>query len=472
MSCFLVLNAFAGEDQESAAKKLAMMFRMAPQQAQQIVDQVAKGKVWKFQNQVSDQQAAVAENYLKGIGFQVERSGAQQAVVDRIAGTVTKTPAPPVSNRPPRDHTTPPPGLPPTGSQAGPPSGGGTQASSPPPKGRSYSFHGNGWELFKISLVNWILTILTFGIYYFWGKTKVRRYLCEQSSFYSDRFSYHGTGGELFKGAVVFGLILTAINFGAQAIGTMWGPETQMMAQMGMTYLFLMLIPVIMVGAFRYRLSRTAWRGIRFSFRGQRKSALWLYLKGYFLTVLTLGLYWPYFLVQIQKFWTGQAYFGSHSFEYHGEGKDIFKPFLWLLLGYFVAFGTPIILQNVLGMEGQVAVALAGIFYFLLGVGFIYFTAFLTRYHWSKTRFAGGTFNFGATGGQLLGFHLVNLLIVLASLGLALPWVTVRGRNYLATHLAVAGNMQMSQVVQDAQKSGALGEGFADGFDMDIDMGF
>ena len=59
-------------------------------------------------------------------------------------------------------------------------------------------FHGTGGGLFKIMLINWVLTFFTIGIYYFWGKTKVRRYLWEQSSFAGDRFHYHGTGGELF----------------------------------------------------------------------------------------------------------------------------------------------------------------------------------------------------------------------------------------------------------------------------------
>ncbi|MDH3256811.1 MAG: YjgN family protein, partial [Nitrospinota bacterium] len=57
------------------------------------------------------------------------------------------------------------------------------------------------------------------------------------------------------------------------------------------------------------------------------------------------------------------------------------------------------------------------------------------------------------------------------TVGLALPFVIVRYRNFLAEHLTVHGNMQLSQVVQEAQKSSALGEGAADGFDMDIDIG-
>lgn len=473
MSCFLVLNAYAGEDQEVAAKKLAMMFRMAPQQAQKIVNQVAKGKEWQFKNQISDQQAAVAENFLKGIGFNVARSGGgQQAVVDQIVDTVAEDSAPSIDGAKtgvPRSPHTPPP----SGADLVPPGGGGgTQMpASPPPKGRAYEFHGSGWELFKISFVNWILTILTLGIYHFWGKTKVRRYLCEQSAFVKDRFSYHGTGGELFKGAIVFGLILTALNLGVQGIAQVWGPEAALYAQLGMTYLFLLLLPIIMVGAFRYRLSRTAWRGIRFSFRGKRLAALWMYVKGYFLSLLTLGLYMPYFVIKMQKFWIGQAHFGSQNFEYHGKGKDISKPFLLFVLAYFVAMSTPFLLTQNLGLEGTIVSIVTVAMWLMLGVVFCYYAAFLARYHWSKTRFAQGTFTFGASGKQFLAFNFVNILLLVVTLGLAYPWVVIRKRQYMATHLAVAGNMQLSAVVQEAQQSGILGEGFADGFDMDIDIG-
>ena len=57
-----------------------------------------------------------------------------------------------------------------------------------------------------------------------------------------------------------------------------------------------------MVGARRYRLSRTSWRGIRFSFRGHVWALIKIFILGSFLTGLTLGLYYPFFLVSRQAF--------------------------------------------------------------------------------------------------------------------------------------------------------------------------
>jgi uncharacterized membrane protein YjgN (DUF898 family) len=479
MGCFLVLNSFEGNDQEAAAKKLALMFRISPQNAGVIMKKVAKGQEWRTPREISDQQAAVAEKYLQGIGFQVEKTG-HRAVANQTAGAVAVADEPPNNDvglgyeedGDPMDEGSP--GQLRTGSDAGPPGGnGGTNnPGGPPPQDIPIGFHGSGGGLFKIMLVNWILTVLTLGIYSFWGKTKVRRYLCEQSSFAGDRFHYHGTGAELFKGALIFGAMFGLFNLGIYSVGQVWGMEARGIAQSVGGLLIIFLLPVIMVGAFRYRLSRTAWRGIRFSFRGKRKSALWLYIKGYIFMILTFYLYWPFFMVKIQKFWRSGSYFGSQSFSYDGKGKDIFRTFLLMVLLFVLTLSIPIALPLWFPEIGQ---GLAGnasiVFWIPFVIGFLWFTVYLDRYHWSKTQFAEGRFNYDATTVQWFWLNFTNFLIIVLTAGFGIPFATARSRQFLADHLAVVGNMQLSQVVQEAQKSSALGEGAADGFDMDIDIG-
>ena len=482
MSCFISLYSFSGEDQDATAKKLALMFKIAPQQASAIIDQVSKGEVWRTPKEVSDQQAAVVEKYLQGIGFKVERSG-QQETVDQIAESIKLERK--SSHDSPPDKTAsgspvngvakeqgPPGQAPPTGSAVRPPGNGGTTDSGGPPKGMPIGFHGTGGGLFKIMFVNWILTLLTLGVYSFWGKTKVRRYLCEQSSFAGDRFYYHGTGWELFRGALIFGAMFGLFNLGLYSIGQIWGMEAQMVAQTVGPLLIIFLFPIILVGAFKYRLSRTAWRGIRFSFRGKRKSALWLYIKGYLCMIFTFGLYTPYFTINAQKFWINGTYFGNQSFKYEGKGKDIFQAFLVLVLMYVLTVATPLLLHSyVPGIGEEQLGPIMMIMYIPLVIAFMWYTVYLARYNWSKTEFASGTFQYDATTWQWIFLNFTNLLLIVVTLGLAIPLATVRSRRFLADHLAVAGNMQLSQVVQEAQKSSALGEGVADGFDIDVDIG-
>ena len=81
---------------------------MAPQQAHDILDRVAQGQVWRTPKEVSDQQAAVAENYLQGIGFQVERSGLQQAESEQSGGAVAVAEDPSLEELDQDDSLTPP----------------------------------------------------------------------------------------------------------------------------------------------------------------------------------------------------------------------------------------------------------------------------------------------------------------------------------------------------------------------------
>ncbi len=72
MSCYLMLNNWVGEDQETASDKVARIFRMDPQQANEVVDNLVDGNPWQFEHQISNQQSEVAERYLRGMGFDVE----------------------------------------------------------------------------------------------------------------------------------------------------------------------------------------------------------------------------------------------------------------------------------------------------------------------------------------------------------------------------------------------------------------
>src|SRR2546423_6521448 len=142
--------------------------------------------------------------------------------------------------------------------------------ATPAPTGvRHAVFRGSGAALFGIHVINALLILATVGIYYFWAKVRVRAYLWSESEFEGDRFAYHGTGRELIIGFVkafaFFLLPMTLLNtlpeiFEASALVIM---ATRLLVSI----LAGIFIPVAIVGARRYRLSRTSWRGIRLPLR-------------------------------------------------------------------------------------------------------------------------------------------------------------------------------------------------------------
>ncbi len=241
------------------------------------------------------------------------------------AGSFFRKPAPPAA---------PPP---PTFRPPLPPSGLGVPDAVPPPlpaARRRLSFHGTGGTLFGIHVVNVLFTVLTLGVYYFWGKTRIRRYLFGESAFEGDRFAYHGTAQELLlgfvKAFVVFFVPIVVLTVVRDVLDV--GPVIKGAAAVSISLLFLMFLPVAMVGARRYRLSRTSWRGIRFSFRGAAFEFVKIFVKGTFLTGLTFGLYYPFFVTRRQAFMIAHSYFGNERFDFDGRGRELFGPYLLSVL--------------------------------------------------------------------------------------------------------------------------------------------
>jgi len=310
---------------------------------------------------------------------------------------------------------------------------------------RHLSFHGSGGQLFGIYLLNTLLTIITLGFYSFWGRTKVRAYLWGKSQLEGDRFLYHGTGRELMNGAfkamLVFGLPLTLVN----ALPEFLEPKKILeMVALVVTYAAILLfIPVAMVGARRYRFSRTSWRGIHFSFRGQIWDFVRLFIGGWFLTLLTLGLYYPFYDTRRHGFMVSKSYFGSQRFKFDGAGRDLFKAYLLALL----------------------------LFLPTLGLYWFWFMAKKQRYFWEHTHLDTIHFRSTVTGGRLLAFHLGNLLFLILTLGLAWSWVVVRKVRFNFAYLALEGVMDPAKIQQEAQAASATGDALAGFMDASFDLG-
>ncbi len=310
---------------------------------------------------------------------------------------------------------------------------------------RSLSFHGSGGTLFGIYLLNGLLTLFTLGIYSFWGKTKVRSYLWSKTEIERDCFVYHGTGKELMSGfskaMLVFGIPLTILNMLPNFL------EPKEMLEIGsrvLTYIIVMIfIPVAMVGARRYRLSRTSWRGIRFSFRGKTGDFMKIFLGGGFLTALSLGFYFPFYAVRRHKFMIENSFFGNRRFEFSGSGRDLFKPYLLTLL---LTLPT-------------------------LGLCWFWFLAKKQRYFWGHTHFDAIDFQSTVTGGRLLALHLTNLLLLVVTLGVAWSWVMVRKIRFAFAYLALEGMLDPAMIRQEAQAASATGDVLAGLMDAGFDLG-
>ncbi len=357
-------------------------------------------------------------------------------------------------------------------------------------KAQTYAtvFHGSGGSLFGIHLVNTLLTLVTLGIYYFWAKVRVRCYLFSQTEFAGDRFSYHGNARELMNGAMKATLVFGVPYYALTNIGPFLGGSVVVnVGLQGAAWLLVLcFIPVATVGARRYRLTRTSWRGIRFSFQGTTWEFMKLWFSGYALTYLSLGLYYPYFSTRKQAFLITHSYFGSEPFKFTGSGGRLFRPFLAVYLvaavcagvvDLIIYSGSQAMLEEFLNDAGESASAMAsgiaavigliaGVFFFRLLL--VPYSVVEQRYFWEQTSIGSARFKLPIATWPYVKLKLGNLLLAVCTLGLAWPWITIRNLRFITDHLTVTDVQDFDTVVQAYDTAPPTGEGL-DGF---LDTGF
>lgn len=311
-------------------------------------------------------------------------------------------------------------------------------------------YHGTGGALLGLVFVNALLTIVTLGIYSFWAKNKVREFHYSHTEMDGDRFAYHGTGGELFKGALkafgfLFALIVvfTIVNVLIGRLGLV-SPDVAAIVMTAVLYAVIAILVVVAVHlARRYRMSRSSLRGIRFSYHGALGEFVRLMVRGTLLTIVTLGFYAPYFQNQRRAFLVKSVRFGSEPFMYNADGKELFGQYVKALL---LTIPT-------------------------LGFSWTWYLAFAHRYMWGNTTMRGARFRSSVTGGELLKVQLVNLALVIFTLGIGTTWALTRMQAFWCENLALHGTVDWATIEQRAQIAGAVGEGLADGLDVDVGIG-
>lgn len=303
-------------------------------------------------------------------------------------------------------------------------------------------FHGKGSEFFGIIIINWLLTLLTLGFYYPWAKAKQLKYLYSATSFNNERFQFSGTGKEMFIGFIktILIMIILGVVYGLTII--LIHPIAGIVL---LSLILIMLTPLMIHGSFRYRMSRTSWRGIRFGYRGNKWVLVGQYLKWTFLTLITLGFYAAWMEINYRRFIIGNIKAGDASFHYEGNGLDFF---LLNLKGYLLT----VITLGIYGAWWQKDI-----------FAYLYNNLSVSR--------DNGTLRFKsvATGGGFFKLGIVNLLILIFTLGFGYAWVVIRSMKFTTDNISIEGDLEVDKLNQTQENyTNALGDDMIDFFDIDL----
>ena len=301
----------------------------------------------------------------------------------------------------------------------------------------SFQYDGRVGALYRIWIANIFLTILTLGIYSFWGKTRMRKYIAQSFALLQDRFEYTGTGMEIFLGFLKALPVIILIY----APIVIWKPEEHPIVNL-IFIPIIYLVYVAIYGALRYRLSRTTWRGVRGALSGSGFRYAAIALLRIPLNIITLGLMIPASNIKTYRYIIEHTHFGSAQASFDGNAGALFKVNLVTLL---LAIPT-------------------------LGLSRIWYAAAELQHHYNHTTIGGIRLASTHTGGSMLGLIIGNILIMVLTLGLGTPIVIQRNLKYFTDNLYILGDIETSGIMQSGHERPATGEGL-DGA-MGLDSGF
>ena len=307
------------------------------------------------------------------------------------------------------------------------------------------SFIGEGGSLLGIMLLNWVLSFFTLGLYYPWARVNKLKYIYGNTVLNDTPFIFHGTGKELFKGFLKF-FALIVLVYGFYFYAFFSREISLMIASVLLLLAFVCItIPFALHGAFRYRLSRTSWRGIHLGYRGERGQLAYEFFVGFFLTLITFGIYSSWFMDKMRKYIIGNCRFGNLKFGYDGNGADLF---IIHLKAYLLMFPT------------------LGIYYFWYRKEYLNYLINYTyiEQNGKKTHLKGSI-----TGGSFLSLSIINFVLTLFTLGIALPWVITRTMHFIINNIEVPQSIDFENIAQtEDEYLDATGEDVLDYFDLGI----
>jgi uncharacterized membrane protein YjgN (DUF898 family) len=206
-------------------------------------------------------------------------------------------------------------------------------AVSPPqpvfPAASTARFLGPSRAFWQLLARGAVLLMFTLGIYRFWLTTDIRRYLWSNTEIAGESFEYTGTARELLLGFLIAVAVLVPLYSGFFLLTLALGQEWSLLGLVLLTFLGQYAV----FRARRYRLSRTIYRGIRFHQTGSALRYSFCAVLWWSLSVLTVGLAYPFAQSQLERFKMRNTYFGDLPGRFEGSGSRLLIRgiVLWLI---------------------------------------------------------------------------------------------------------------------------------------------
>jgi len=352
------------------------------------------------------------------------------------------------------------------------------------PRLLAFTFTGNASEYFGIWIVNILLKILTVGIYSAWAKVRKRRYLYGNTFLDASPFDYLADPLALFKGWLIgAGLFILY----------MAGSKTSPSLNVAFVIIFFAVTPWLVVRSRMFNQRNTEHRGVRFRFRQNYREAYLAYAGLPLLIPFTLGLLFPYMVYRQKKFLVENSHYGETPCTFAAKPEDFYALFLKAFGCFILIIGATFtaLLALTICLQGGISPLLQGagtgnpaplrkslaiafaVLFFLILAGYLAFLVYLetalANLVWNSTAIGNNRLVSTLRVRSVIWIRLTNALAVLLSVGLLIPWATIRLTRYRIGQLQLLAADDLGRFrASPREEIGPAGEEIGDIFGIDV----
>jgi uncharacterized membrane protein YjgN (DUF898 family) len=311
------------------------------------------------------------------------------------------------------------------------------------PDGSHVAFENARPAFRRIVLRGAFLELITAGFYRFWLATDMRRHLWSHTSVDGDAPEYLGTAKQLLVGFLFAVAILLPIYVGYFLLG-LEAERLQTYASMPLALFYYVFLQFAIYRSRRYRMTRTVWRGVRFSMTGSGLNYAWRVGLWTVLVFISLGFALPWRQAALERFKMRYTSYGHLQGRFEGTGGELFKQGWWLWL-----LGWGLVALPVLGIANSKPEVVGMAFFVqMLLAPFIYARYKSMEWRWwvSGVRFGDVHFTSDLRPGVFTGLYWKVIgWTLLLTLGLSIWLGAVLGIGY--SLVGDAGTAQQKMLV-------------------------
>lgn len=308
-------------------------------------------------------------------------------------------------------------------------------------------------DLLGLVLKTGALMVATLGLYSFWARTRLRRWLWSSVRPGGMPLEYTGQPLEkligFFVAAVLLvfyvGLVMMLILFASLNV---LGDTTP-----GFIAAIALVLPLYFIAQYRgrrYLVNHTSWRGLAFSMQPGAFGYMWRAFFYYGLAIVSAGLLLPLATFRLRKYMVDRTWFGDQPFFQDGRFTMLYPAYLPYLVFGLASIGLPVAdAVNGGGNSVWLFLTIPGLI-----LSWIYYRVASFRILMSNTLYSGGTeLEIFPRTGKIIKIHLVGNLIIFLILSLVVPILVAM---LLAIFSALGASLPSADILTEDLSLGSL----------------